>query len=74
MAMLETNEKIVLVTHCVDTEGPLFESIDATFGRLKTLFGIDGITPTYENLEKLKRAEIDLGGVQDEVAQTLVVI
>ena len=31
----------VYVVHCVDTEGPLHESVEATFERLKAIFGID---------------------------------
>ena len=32
---------VVYIVHCIDTEGPLYESREATFGRLKHMFGID---------------------------------
>ena len=38
--------------HAVDTEGPISESIDDTFERLKLLFNID-LTPNIETLIKL---------------------
>jgi hypothetical protein len=31
----------VYVVHCVDTEGPLHESVEAIFERLKGIFGLD---------------------------------
>ncbi len=45
---------IVNIVHCVDTEGPLYESIEATFKRISDLFGEIELEPTYENLEKLR--------------------
>ena len=41
------------MVYCVDTEGPLNESIEATFERLSYLFKVD-IDPTIENYEDLK--------------------
>jgi hypothetical protein len=58
----------VYVVHCVDTEGPLFESVEATFNRLKEIFGLD-LEHSKENLKKLQKKEIDLGGLEDEVAK-----
>ena len=55
------------VVHCVDTEGPMFESIEATFSRLKNIFGIT-LDPTQANLRKLQHREIKLGGVENAVA------
>lgn len=52
---------IVYLVHTIDTEGPLYESIDIKFERLNELFGIDNIVPSYSNLEKLARGEINLG-------------
>jgi len=49
-------EKILYIVHCVDTEGPLYESLPATFERLKNTFGIE-MKPTKENLLKLKNGE-----------------
>ena len=42
----------VYVVHCVDTEGPLNESLIATFKRVKDLFNIE-LKPSEENLEKI---------------------
>jgi hypothetical protein len=60
------SEGIVQVVHCIDTEGPLFEPLSATFERLSYIFGID-LEPTKENLERLQRGDLDLGGKEDAV-------
>lgn len=59
--------KKVYVVHCIDTEGPLYESIEATFSRLKEIFGVD-LEPTVSNLKKIQNQEIDLGGKEYLVA------
>src|SRR3989338_1212748 len=62
-------KKIVYIVHCVDTEGPLTESLGATFERLYELFGIS-LEPTVENLRKIQNKQIDFGdktGVISEV-------
>jgi len=51
----------VQIVHAIDTEGPLYESLAASFERLAEIFGIDHILPTRANLEKLQRGEFDLG-------------
>ena len=33
-------EKIVYFCHCIDTEGPLYESLKAKFQRVKDIFNI----------------------------------
>src|SRR3989304_7495467 len=58
--MLKKKEKIVYIIHSVDTEGPLYEPLEATFDRLYDLFGIK-FEPTRENLKKLQNKEIDFG-------------
>ncbi|OZI68275.1 hypothetical protein [Bordetella genomosp. 1] len=60
----------VHVVHCIDTEGPLDESLADTFVRLRQLFGID-VTPTRENLERLQRQEIPLDGLEADVAKVV---
>ncbi len=62
--------KKVYVVHCVDTEGPLYESRKATFERLREIFGIE-LSPTLENLEKLQREEIDLNGKEKLVSEVV---
>lgn len=47
--------------HAVDTEGPLYESLAATFERLEEIFGITGIAPTKANLKRIQAGEIDFG-------------
>jgi hypothetical protein len=60
--------KIVHVVHCIDTEGPLFESLPETFKRLKEIFDIE-LPASRETLEQLQKCEIDLGGHEQEVAR-----
>ena len=52
-------KKVVYFVHCVDTEGPLYESLSAKFQRIKDIFNIN-IKPSKENLKKLKLAKIPL--------------
>lgn len=59
--------KDVYVVHCIDTEGPLYESLEATFQRAKEIFNID-LEPTAENLIKLQNKEIDCNGQEELVA------
>ncbi len=59
---------VVHVVHCIDTEGPLYESLEATFGRIEAIWGIS-IEPSSENLQRLRDKEIDLGGHENAVAE-----
>jgi len=63
-----SDNKVVLISHCIDTEGPLYESIEAKFKRLYELFGINHISPCKKNFEKLKNAEFDLNGKEKIIA------
>ena len=58
----------LFVVHCIDTEGPLTESIEATFVRLRDVFGIN-MAPSVQTLGKLQRCELDVGGREQEVAR-----
>ena len=60
----------VYVVHCVDTEGPLHESVEATFERLKAIFGID-LEPSVALLRQLQAGEVDLGGVEQAVRKVV---
>jgi hypothetical protein len=51
---------MLFVVHCVDAEGPLFESIEATFHRLEAMFGLR-LAPSAELLKRLQNCEEDLG-------------
>ena len=54
---------VLYVVHCVDTEGPLTETLEATFARIESTFNIV-IDPTFENLAKLQNKQIDFGGME----------
>ena len=49
----------VYIVHCIDTEGPLYETLKATFKRVEAIFGID-IEATEENLKELQQGKIKL--------------
>lgn len=61
---------IVHVVHCIDTEGPLHESLEATFERLRAIFDID-LPPDAATLRQLQNAELDLGGIEAQVARVI---
>ncbi|MES2633438.1 MAG: hypothetical protein V4669_10735 [Pseudomonadota bacterium] len=63
-------DPVLHIVHCIDTEGPLQEPLAATFDRLKGIFGLT-IEPTAENLKRLQQRQIDLGGLEAEVAQVI---
>lgn len=46
-------KKLLHIVHCIDTEGPLKETLDATFERLNAIFEID-IEPTPTNLKLIQ--------------------
>jgi hypothetical protein len=57
----------VRIVHAIDTEGPLYEPIEATFERLDEIFGISDLDPTLATLAKLQRGELDLGDKTEQV-------
>lgn len=61
---------VLHIVHCIDTEGPLQEPLTATFERLKAIFGLE-LEPTAQNLRSLQQCQIDLGGIEAEVAQVV---
>ena len=63
-------KKIVYIVHCIDTEGPLYESLQAKFDRIKEVFGIT-IKPTSKNLRRLRAKKINLNGKENSVATLL---
>tara|TARA_B100000795_G_scaffold267788_1_gene253359 strand:+ start:49 stop:1362 length:1314 start_codon:yes stop_codon:yes gene_type:complete len=63
-----TDKKILYVVHCVDTEGPLHETLNATFKRLESIFGIK-LEASQKNLSRIQNKEINLFGKEDEVAK-----
>jgi hypothetical protein len=74
MSIKDTRSKTVkspvYIVHCIDTEGPLYEQIEVTFQRLKTIFGLE-LEATQENLERLQNGEMDLGGIEQAVQQVV---
>lgn len=56
----------VYIVHCIDTEGPLYETPIVPFERIKDVFGIT-IEPTKENLIKLQKGEYPLDGKEEAV-------
>jgi len=63
-------KKTVYVVHCIDTEGPLHESLEATFERLKSIFGLD-LEPGAALLGRLQAGEEDLGGLEEAVRKVV---
>jgi len=63
-------KKIVYVVHCVDAEGPLYESLQAKFDRIKDIFSLN-IKPSVKNLKKLREKKIYLNGKEENVATLL---
>ena len=57
------------IAYCIDTEGPLHESLNATFQRLNDIFGVE-LEATKENLSRLQNQEIDL--VYDMVDEIVI--
>jgi hypothetical protein len=55
------------IVHCVDTEGPLEEKLEATFERLRDQKQID-LAPSRDTLVRLQNRKIDLNGREAEIA------
>ncbi|MDX1548172.1 MAG: alpha-L-fucosidase, partial [Rhodothermales bacterium] len=63
-------DRTVYVVHCIDTEGPLHESVEATFGRLKEIFHLD-LEPSVDLLRRLQAGAVDLGGLETAVQKVV---
>ena len=64
-------DKTLYIVHCIDTEGPLNETLNATFERLEAIFDIK-LPPTSENLELVQNKKIDLNGKEDMHTEQVV--
>lgn len=64
------SDHTVYIVHCTDTEGPLYESLDATFERLVHIFDLK-LPASRETLAKLQGCELDLGGIEEDVARVV---
>ncbi len=62
--------KIVYIVHSVDTEGPLYESLEAKFQRLDDVFNVK-LKPSQNLLEKLKNKQVNLKGKEVAVSTLL---
>ncbi len=60
----------VWIVHCIDTEGPLYESLEATFERLEHLFQLK-LEPDEQLLVKLQNGELNLNGIEKKVQRVL---
>lgn len=56
------------IVHCIDTEGPLTETLEATFQRVSSTFGLQ-LPVNSETLIKLQNRQLDLDGLEDAVAR-----
>ena len=52
-------QKKLFLVYCIDTEGPLNESIGATFERLEQIFGLK-VEPKDSNLKLLQDQKLDI--------------
>lgn len=57
--------KKLYIVHCVDTEGPMTETLDATFERINIAFGLK-LKPSLTTLKKLQNMSLDVNA--DKVA------
>ena len=60
----------VYIVHCIDTEGPLHEPLEATFERLKSIFQLN-LEANAETLRRLQKGQIDLGGMEAAVQKVV---
>ncbi len=60
----------VYIVHCIDTEGPLYEPVDVTFERLRSIFHLD-LEPSVELLRRLQAGQEDLGGLEAAVQKVV---
>ena len=63
--MTRYEKKSVFIVHCIDTEGPLYESVSATFQRLEDLLGIKIEKKTKEYLDDLRKGNIEIAAKED---------
>ena len=61
----------VFIVHAIDTEGPLYESLEAKFDRLRHLFGITHLPKTRETFRSLQRGEIPVNGMEKHIQTVL---
>lgn len=60
----------VYIVHCIDTEGPLHESLSATFERLRDIFHVD-LEPSEATLRGLQNGTVNLDGLEAAVQKVV---
>ncbi|MGB2970806.1 MAG: hypothetical protein WBD29_00350 [Candidatus Competibacter sp.] len=60
----------VYIVHCIDTEGGLYVSVEATFERLQAIFKID-LEPSIATLQRLQAGKVALGGLETAVRKVV---
>jgi hypothetical protein len=60
----------VYIVHCIDTEGPLHESVEVTFERLRSIFHLE-LEPSVDMLRRLQVGRVDLGGLEAAVQRVV---
>lgn len=68
--MPNSGSKPVYIVHCIDTEGPLYESVDATFDRLREIFHLN-LPSSQDLLRRLQTGEESLGGLEAAVQRVV---
>ena len=68
--MPNQKSKPVYIVHCIDTEGPLYESVDATFDRLREIFHLD-LPASQDLLRRLQAGEVPLEGLEAAVKKVV---
>jgi uncharacterized protein YfcZ (UPF0381/DUF406 family) len=58
----EPEKPIVYIVHCVDVEGPMTETVEATWERIRDEDKIHiSLEPSLDNLKKIQEGKLDLG-------------
>jgi hypothetical protein len=60
----------VYIVHCIDTEGPLYESVDATFERLREIFHLS-LPASQDLLGRLQAGEVQLNGLEAAIRKVV---
>lgn len=68
--MPDHRSKPLYVVHCVDTEGPLYESVDATFERLGEIFHLN-LPASQDLLRRLQAGGVPLQGLEAAVQKVV---
>ena len=68
---MELMTKEIYFVHAIDAEGPLYESLDAKFERIKNIYNVDIEDKTEKNLIRIKNKEINLNGKETEISHML---